>query len=105
MPVPIKADIRNLEPQWREKGAERDEALAAVSDCLAETTLGRHGSDRHRRFSGAHSGPDFHPDGPPDGEEPLPVFAADLPPSSAASADVSLGGALPAPAGPISSSP
>ena len=33
--------------QWRDKGAEREEALAAVSEWLAETTLGRDGPGEH----------------------------------------------------------
>ncbi|MET0631820.1 MAG: carboxylate-amine ligase [Xanthobacteraceae bacterium] len=35
--------------QARDKGAEREEALAAVSEWLAETTLGRDGSAQHLR--------------------------------------------------------
>src|SRR5215208_2086197 len=33
--------------QWRNQGAERDEALVAVSEWLAETTLGPDGCDQH----------------------------------------------------------
>jgi glutamate---cysteine ligase / carboxylate-amine ligase len=43
--------------QARDKGAEREEALAAVSEWLTETTLGRDGFGQHLRASTPHLHP------------------------------------------------
>ena len=80
--------------QWRDKGAEREEALAAVSDWLAETTLGRCVSDQHPRSRGVSDGSAPYLEQPAHPEElaSSPILAAD---QSVMSADVSPGGAPP----------
>jgi carboxylate-amine ligase len=55
--------------QERDKGVEREEALAAVSKWLAETTLGRDDSGQHPRRKTSYLGPTSirvraHPEGP-----------------------------------------